>query len=108
MKLSRILGIAIPAMFLAPCAHAAQPGPAYAAIKAGIDYCARVDVEHREEYETLGAKTLASVAGLGDASQYQATYDAVSSSLKKMSTNVGRTQCAVAIGSGHKGPTRNH
>jgi hypothetical protein len=107
MKLSRILGVAIPAMILAPCAHAAQQGPAYAAIKAGIDFCARVDVEHRAAYETLGAKTLASVAGLGDASQYQATYDAVSASLKKLSNSAGRTQCAAAIGSGHNGRPRD-
>jgi hypothetical protein len=88
-------------MCLAPIAHAEQHGAAYAAIKAAIDYCSRVDEQHRAQYLALGSKTLASVSGEGDTADYQAVYDSVSASLKKTPETAGRKACTAAIGLQH-------
>lgn len=100
MKLERMAVLVFSVLGMSPYAQAdtTRGGEASATIQAMVDYCARVDEEHRHEYLTLGAQTLQSVAAIGDPADYQATYAQVSATLDRMPQRTGRKDCAAAIG----------
>lgn len=98
MKLLRMRVLTIFTICLAPCANAQAQGAAYGTVKAIFEYCGRIDSEHRNEYETYGAKVLSSLATTGDSGDYQFAYETTTAALNKTPANDSRTKCTLGIG----------
>ena len=98
MKLSRIGPVVAAALCVAPAVHAEQHGATYATVKAVVDYCERVDEQHRAQYAQFGDMALASISSASDTGNYGVTYDAVSDALRQIPPNSGRANCAAGIG----------
>ena len=108
MKLSRIAVLAISAMCLAPCAHAEQQGVVHAQVKAIVDYCSRIDPQHRNDYDTFGAKVMAGITDAGSSADYRAAYDAASDALEKTPREQARMNCTAGIGLPRAEHDRDH
>jgi len=98
MMLRRMGIVLISAVCAAPGAHAEEHGTTYASIKAVVDYCARVDERHRDDYVKFGAVALAGVSAADDTGDYRAAYNAVSDALGRNSEAAGRSKCAATLG----------